>query len=259
MGIVNTTPDSFSNDGIYMNSDLALQKVRNYLNEGVDIVDLGAQSTRPGAIEIGAEEEIRRLMPALRAIRIDYPELIISVDTFLSKVAEMALNEGANWINDVSGGLRDPNMKNLIADSNCPYVLMHSKVDKSNIHSFANYNHVVNDVIDFLNKQTDQLLSLGVNPEMLIWDPGIGFSKETKHNLAILRKLDHFCNQGFPVLIGTSRKRFIGEITNEEVASRRTYGTAAVICRCVQAGVSVVRVHDVHEMNQTINMANQLW
>ena len=180
MGVVNLTPDSFSDGGRFNRLDLALKEVSKQVSAGADVLDLGAQSTRPGAEEVGAEEEIRRLLPSLSAIRSAHPQLIISVDTFLAPVAEAALEAGADWINDVSGGRRDPAMHPLVAEAGCPYVLMHSRGDSSTMDACTDYGAqgVVTGVLNELRQSTDRALAAGLRREQLIWDPGLVFRQD---------------------------------------------------------------------------------
>ena len=258
MGVINLTPDSFSDGGLYADVSNALLIANKQVNEGVDVLDLGAQSTRPGAIEVGDEEELRRLMPVLTEIRSSHPKILISIDTFLSKVAFSALEAGANWINDVSGG-RDLDLLRVVADAGCPYVLTHSRGNSMNMNSLASYTNVISEVRDELIIRTEKALSLGLKQDQLVWDPGIGFAKTTQQNLVILREIEELTKDGFPVLIGPSRKRFIGEILEEPIPIERIWGTSAVVCRCSQAKVAMVRVHDVKPIVQTLKMASILW
>jgi len=257
MGVVNLTPDSFSDGGRFNRLDLALKEVSKQVSAGADVLDLGAQSTRPGAEEVGAEEEIRRLLPSLSAIRSAHPQLIISVDTFLAPVAEAALEAGADWINDVSGGRRDPAMHPLVAEAGCPYVLMHSRGDSSTMDACTDYGAqgVVTGVLNELRQSTDRALAAGLRREQLIWDPGLGFAKTNAQNLELLCRLEELQRDDIPLLLGPSRKRFIGAVLDEPRARARIWGTAAVCARAVAAGVQVLRVHDVGPISQVVRMA----
>ncbi len=259
MGVINLTPDSFSDGGRFLDPEKAAIKANEYLYQGADVLDLGAQSTRPGAEEVGADEELRRLIPAICLIRQTNKNALISVDTFSSVVAERALEEGANWINDVSGGVRDSRILSLVAAAKCPYVLMHSRGNSETMDKLTGYQNVVKDVKKELLKRTEKAIDHGINPELIIWDPGLGFAKTTEQNLSILNGLEEFSSEGFPLLVGPSRKRFIGDVLNQTNPLERLMGTAAVVCRCVQANVSIVRVHDVCKIRQTISMASRLW
>lgn len=259
MGVINITPDSFSDGGRFLELDHATQEAQRQLLEGADLIDLGAQSTRPGAEEVGAEEECRRLLPALKAIRSLAPKALISVDTFLAPVAAAALEAGASWINDVSGGRRDPDLLQVVADAGCPVVLMHSRGNSRTMDQLTTYSDVVAEVRTGLLERSEDATQAGVQPSQIIWDPGLGFAKTHEQNLQLLQGLEQLTREKVPVLIGPSRKRFIGAVLNEPDPLARIWGTAAVVCRCAQAGVAVVRVHDVGPMAQTLRMAAELW
>ena len=259
MGVINVTPDSFSDGGRFLASERALAEAQRQLNKGADVLDLGAQSTRPGAAEVGAEEELRRLLPALNAIRQHCPKALISVDTFLAPVAAKALEAGANWINDVSGGRRDPDLLRVVADAGCPVVLMHSRGDSQTMDQLTAYADVVTEVKAALVERSEAAIQAGVDECQIIWDPGLGFAKTHEQNLQLLRDLEQLAEGPRPVLIGPSRKRFIGAVLDEPRPKARLWGTAAVACRCAQAGAAVLRVHDVGPIVQTLKMSAALW
>ncbi len=256
MGVINLTPDSFSDGGQFNSAKQARKEADRQINDGADVLDLGAQSTRPGAEEVGEEEELKRLIPCLQAIRRDHPDVIISVDTFLAAVASAALEAGADWINDVSGGRRDAGMLPLIADAGCPYVLMHSRGDSASMDACTNYGSegVVNAVRRELRESTERALRQGVKATQLIWDPGLGFAKDNEQNLELIRQLEEFQRDGIPLLLGPSRKRFIGAVLNQPRPKARIWGTAAVCARAQAAGVHVLRVHDVGPIHQVVSM-----
>ena len=257
MGVINLTPDSFSDGGRFNRADLALNEASRQLQAGAQILDLGAQSTRPGAVAVGEEEELSRLLPCLESIRAAHPQAILSVDTFLASVARAALKAGADWINDVSGGRRDPAMLPLVADAGCPYVLMHSRGDSLTMDDCSDYGDqgVVAGVLRELRLSTDRALQAGLSREQLIWDPGLGFAKTTDQSLELLRQLEDLQQDGIPLLLGPSRKRFIGAVLDQPRSKARVWGTAAVCARAVEAGVHVLRVHDVGPMSQVVTMA----
>lgn len=259
MGVINITPDSFSDGGRFIHLDAAVQEAKRQLLQGADVLDLGAQSTRPGAIEVGAEEECRRLLPALSTIRSHFPEALVSVDTFLARVAAAALEAGASWINDVSGGRRDPELLRVVADAGCPVVLMHSRGNSQTMDGLTDYDDVMQEVKAGLIERTDAAINAGVKEEQIIWDPGLGFAKTHDQNLQLLKDLEQLTREPIPLLVGPSRKRFIGAVLDEPKPKARLWGTAAVACRCAQAGVAVVRVHDVGPIAQTLRMAATLW
>ncbi len=258
MAIVNITKDSFSDGGLFMDLPSAINHASLCIKQGAHILDIGAQSTRPGASEIGSEIEIKRLVPLIKEIKLLHPDFPISVDTFHHSVAEKVLNVGADWVNDISGGRHDSEMFNVIAEKNCPYVLTHSRGNSKTMDSLAIYKNVVKDVKNELFNQIDLALSKGINDEQIIIDPGIGFAKNVDHNLTLLRNLDEFVSMNYPVLIGASRKRFIGSVINENDPNKRIFGTAAVASRCVSAGVDILRVHDIKQISQVIIMTKSI-
>ena len=265
MGVINLTPDSFSDGGRFDRPERALSQARLLVAQGVEILDLGAQSTRPGAEDVGAEQELARLLPALRLIRAAFAGAdrapLISVDTFRAPVAEAALEAGADWINDVSGGRRDPDLLPLVAQAGCAYVLMHSRGDSHSMDSLTDYGSagVAAGVLAELHQASDRALSAGLRREQLIWDPGLGFAKTNEQNIELLRVLPQLRAEGIPLLVGPSRKRFIGAVLDEPRAKARLWGTAAVVAQCVSAGVDVVRVHDGGPIVQVARMADALW
>jgi dihydropteroate synthase len=268
MGVLNLTPDSFSDGGRLNSVPAALKAAKRMLAQGADLLDLGGQSTRPGAEIVGPGLELERLYPVLAAmqeLRAAHPGCLISVDTFEASVAEAALAAGADWINDVRGAnrdgdtsLRDPQMLPLIARAGCPYVLMHSRGDSQTMDDLAVYDDVVAEVRSELLAATQQALAAGVKAAQLIWDPGLGFAKTTEQNLALLRGLADLCAEGFPLLVGPSRKRFIGAVLNEPRPRARLWGTAAVCGQAIAAGASILRVHDVGPIVQVARLVDAL-
>ncbi|MFM7547760.1 MAG: dihydropteroate synthase [Cyanobacteriota bacterium] len=273
MGVINLTPDSFSDGGRIAGVEQALKQAGRLLAQGAAILDLGGQSTRPGAEQVGPERELERLLPALKAIRDRWPTALISIDTFHAAVAEVALAAGADWINDVRGAngtpmgangpvggtLRDPAMLSLIARWGCPYVLMHSRGDSRTMDALAQYGEVVMEVRDELEAATTAALAAGVRREQLIWDPGLGFAKTNAQNLELLRGLDRLRARGMPLLVGPSRKRFIGAVLAEHRPKARIWGTAAVCAQAIAKGADVLRVHDVAPIVQVALMSDALW
>ena len=255
MGILNLTPDSFSDGGRLHSLEGAVRTARLMLAQGADLLDLGGQSTRPGAEEIGAEREIGRVLPVLQAIRAAHPEAVLSVDTFRAPVAEAALAAGADWINDVGGGRRDPEILKVVAAAGCPYVLMHSRGDSRSMDDLAVYGDVVQEVRQELLVATERALAAGVKAAQVIWDPGLGFAKTTEQNLELLRRLSELAGDGFPLLVGPSRKRFIGAVLEEPRPRARLWGTAAVCGQAIAAGAAILRVHDVGPIVQVVRMA----
>jgi len=245
------------------------------LAQGAAVLDLGAQSTRPGAAMVGPEEELRRLLPALSALqplRGEHPALQISIDTFEARVAEATLAAGADWINDVRGAnhspeapggtLRDPAMLPLIAAAGCPVVLMHSRGTSQSMDRLAVYGDVLAEVRSELQAATHAALAAGIKPQQILWDPGLGFAKTTEHNLELLQRLSELTaapaansERAYPVVVGPSRKRFIGAVLGEPRPRARLWGTAAVCAVAVSRGARVLRVHDVGPIAQVAAMA----
>jgi dihydropteroate synthase len=246
MGILNVTPDSFSDGGEFLDVDRAVAHGIAMAQAGAAIIDIGAESTRPGSKTVSIDEQISRAIPVIErlAAKINIP---ISIDTVDADVAAAALDAGAGMINDITA-LRDEAMGNLAAEREVPVVLMHMQGEPATMQDEPEYDDVVGEVLDFLLARAEYAQKMGVQEEMIIIDPGIGFGKTTEHNLALLRNIDKFVQCGRRVLVGASRKRFIGELTGKTEPSRRIFGTAATVALCAAAGVSIVRVHDVAEM-----------
>ena len=259
MGVINLTPDSFSDGGDLNSSKKVLYQVNHFLNNGVDIIDLGAQSTRPGAKEVGSKVEIKRLIPYLKLIRSEFPEILISIDTFNSDVAHEALLNGANWINDVTGGRRDKEILNVVSEFNCPFVITHSRGNSQNMNELSKYENVLSEVKFSLENLIKNALEKNISRKNIIVDPGIGFSKDLNQNLEILRNLDIFKKLNLPILIGASRKRFIGEVLNENNPKERDIGTLAISCLCSQLNIDIVRVHNVKLNYQILKVADKIY
>ncbi len=257
MGVMNLTPDSFSDGGRIQGVEQAVRMAGRMLAQGADVLDLGGQSTRPSAEDVGVVGELERLLPALAAIRAAFPQATLSVDTFHGAVAEAALAAGADWVNDVHGAseLRDPAMAALVAQSGCPYVLMHSRGNSRSMDGLAHYTDVVREVSQELASASKALQAVGVRTEQIVWDPGLGFAKTTEHNLELLQRLPQLAAAGHPLLLGPSRKRFIGAVLDEPRPRARLWGTAAVCALAVAGGAAVLRVHDVGPIAQVARMA----
>ncbi len=259
MGVINLTPDSFSDGGDLNSPKKVLDQVNHFLLNGVDIVDLGAQSTRPDAEEVGSNIEIKRLIPYLKLIKSEYPDVLISIDTFNSDVAHEALINGANWINDVTGGRRDKDILDVVSKFNCPFVITHSRGNSKNMNELSNYDNVLTEVKCSLRTLINSALEKNVSKGNIIVDPGIGFSKDINQNLEILRNLDVFKDLNLPILIGASRKRFIGEILNEINPKDRDIGTLAISCVCSQFNIDIVRVHNVEMNYQILKVSDRIY
>jgi len=244
LGIVNLTPDSFSDGGQYQAPESAVLHAHQLIDEGADVLDLGAESTRPGATRIDAEDQLKRLLPVLEQI-VEQTDVPISVDTTRRRVAEAALDAGASIINDVSAGRDDPDIVALAAERGCPYIVMHMLGEPATMQNDPRYDDVVTAVRDFLLSRADLAQQAGVDASQLVIDPGIGFGKTVDHNLQLIAALDQFVATGHPVLLGASRKRFLGEITGVREAPNRAAATGATTAMGVLAGVQLFRVHDV--------------
>ncbi|KAF3122433.1 trifunctional dihydropteroate synthetase [Orbilia oligospora] len=267
MAIINLTPDSFSDGGIHTTPNVR-DTVSKAVKAGVSIVDLGGMSTRPNAAEISEAEEINRVIPAIKAVRSSsdpaVKKVTISIDTFRASVAREAVNAGADIINDISGGVLDPEMIKTAIELDVPIMLMHMRGTPQTMGSQANYpDGVIETVGRELEERLDAALKAGVKRWKIILDPGLGFAKTTEHNLEILRNFAKLRARkglvGIPWLIGPSRKKFIGEITGVPDASRRQWGTGAAVTASVAGGVDIIRVHDIDEMTKVAKMADAIW
>jgi len=239
MGILNVTPDSFADGGKHFTLEHAVARGLQMIEEGVDIIDVGGESTRPGAERVSEEEEQRRVIPVIRALA--GKGVDISIDTMRASTARAAVEAGASIVNDVSGGAADPEMFSTVASLGCKYTLMHWRGHSKDMNSKAEYSDVMQDVIHEVTIQLDKALASGIMREKIILDPGLGFAKDSEHNWEILKRLDEFIALGYPVLIGHSRKRFIGGETPDE----REAGTLSISESLVGSGIWAVRVHSV--------------
>jgi len=250
MGIVNITPDSFYDGGKHGTTKAAIKHAEKLIDEGADILDLGAQSTRPGAKLLTAKEELKRLLPVLDHLQKKHPEEIISVDTFYAEVAEKAVEHGASIINDVSGGTFDKNMFKTVASLKVPYILMHMQGTPKTMQVKPQYKDIVKDVFDFLSKQYNKATKAGI--KQIIIDPGFGFGKTVEHNYDLLRNLKEFRKIGF-VLAGLSRKSMINKALHIKPEEALT-GTIALNTFAIMNGANILRVHDVKEARQVITL-----
>ncbi len=256
MGILNATPDSFSDGGQYDSLDSAVAQGKRMINEGADIIDIGGESTRPGSKRISSEEQIGRVVHIIKAINETKPKNIrISIDTTRSDVAEAAINAGAEIVNDVSGGNDDPEIIRLCADKKCPYIIMHMQGTPETMQNNPSYDDVVSDISLFLQTRAEECIKAGIDKNNIIIDPGIGFGKTSEHNLTLLNNLNTFVKTGYSVLLGASRKRFMGEICNVNQPLELIGATTATTTMGVLAGVQIFRVHDVKENRQAADTA----
>ena len=244
IGILNVTPDSFSDGGKYLNLKSALNRAKELLEEGAEIIDVGGESTRPFSDPVPEEEELKRVIPVIKTIKKEFPDSIISIDTYKSKVAEEALKAGANIVNDISALRFDSKMVEVVKDFNCPIIIMHMQGNPKTMQINPTYKDVVKEVKEFLQKRIEFLVEKGIPFENIIIDPGIGFGKTFKHNLQILKNLESFQELNRPILIGHSRKSFIGEIINKP-PFQRDGGTVGISFFAYLKGVHFLRVHKV--------------
>ncbi|WP_142454513.1 dihydropteroate synthase [Gracilimonas mengyeensis] len=256
MGILNVTPDSFSDGGQYMEVQRAMDRIHIMLENGASIIDIGGESTRPGADPVSVQEEVDRVMPVLERAVDTFSDAIFSVDTTKYKVAREALKIGASIINDVSGLQKEPRLAELCAEFEATYVLMHTQGDPKTMQKNPEYDNVVEDVSAFLEKQIVTLQEKGVHS--IVLDPGIGFGKTTEHNLKLIAHLDKFQKFGFPILIGASRKSVIGSVLDGRSADDRLTGTVALHYHAMMKGARILRVHDVREAYDSIRIFQAL-
>ncbi|MBT2637464.1 dihydropteroate synthase [Bacillus sp. ISL-39] len=249
MGILNVTPDSFSDGGKYNHLENAVAHARQMIADGADILDIGGESTRPGHERISDEEEISRVVPAIGAISKEV-QVPISIDTYKSKVAKSAVDAGAAIINDIWGAKEDPEIADVAAETGVPIILMHNRKER-------NYSNFIRDVLNDLYESITIAKKAGVSDEQIILDPGIGFAKDLRENLEMMRHLDTLVSLGYPILLGTSKKSMIGGVLDLPV-SERTEGTGATICYGIQKGCQIVRIHDVKEMSRMAKMMDAM-
>ncbi len=257
MGILNVTPDSFSDGGQFTSVESALSHALKLVDDGADIIDVGGESTRPFADPVGLDEELRRVLPVIEEIR-KHSRITISIDTMKAEVAARALEAGANIINDVSAFRADPEMVKIAARTDVPIILMHMLGTPSNMQVNPDYDDVIREIHNFFLERIQWLGEHGIARKRLILDPGIGFGKKLVHNLAILKNLSSFNDIGLPVLLAHSRKRFLGEITGVKKESERDFATAVVAALAVNHRIAMVRVHDVAATRQALSVAEAI-
>jgi dihydropteroate synthase len=258
MGVLNVTPDSFSDGGQFFSVDKAMTQARAMAEAGADIIDVGGESTRPGATAISASEESQRVLPIVKTLGQEGIRCLISIDTTKSEVAQKALDEGASIINDISALRGDQRMAGVVRDAGAGLVLMHMQGSPQTMQNQPAYKDVVAEVSHFLAGQIAVAEEAGIQRDQIAVDPGIGFGKTVSHNLMLLSRLDALLALGCPVLVGTSRKSFIGQVLNRPSPGDRLWGTAATIAWAVAHGASIVRVHDVTEMRDVARMTRAL-
>lgn len=248
MGILNATPDSFSDGGKYNDIEKAVSHGLQMIEDGADLIDIGGESTRPGHESVSLDEELRRVIPVVEALHQAAPHIPISVDTYKAEVARRSLQAGAHLINDIWGLKKDPQMAVVAAQFGCPVILMHNRTDRD-------YHDLLEDVVTDLQGSIEIALNAGIRPDHIILDPGIGFAKDYHDNLVVMRSLDRLASLGYPLLLGTSRKRFIRTALDVSV-EEAVFGTAATVALGIAQGCQIVRVHDVKEIRQTVRMCD---
>ena len=249
MGILNVTPDSFSDGGLFLNEKNAVEQALRMVNDGADVIDIGGESTRPGAEPVSPKEEIKRVVPVIKVLakKVKVP---ISIDTFKAKVADEALSAGASIINDISGLRFDRRMARVAAQHSVPVVIMHIRGTPAHMQKNPVYKALIPEVMDYLREGIEIALKAGVREDMIIIDPGIGFGKTVAHNLEIINRLDEFTGFEKPILLGPSRKSFIGKLLGDLPVTERIEGTAAAVAIGISKGANIIRVHDIKEMSR---------
>ncbi|URD47735.1 dihydropteroate synthase [Chroococcidiopsis sp. CCNUC1] len=258
MGVLNVTPDSFSDGGEFDRPSAALEQAQRLVAAGADIIDIGGQSTRPGAIEVSVAEELERVLSVVQLLRpaISVP---ISVDTTRAAVARAAIASGADIVNDISGGVFDPEMLATVAKLGVPIVLMHMRGTPQTMQQLTDYEDLIGEIYQFLESRVANAIASGIDPARIIIDPGIGFAKKYHQSIEILRRLSEFRALNCPILVGASRKSFIGHILEQPDPKARVWGTAAACCGAIANGTDIVRVHDVKEMHDVCRVADVLF
>ena len=257
MGILNITPDSFSDGGKYLSTSRAIDRAFAMVDNGADIIDIGGESTRPGSDFISKDEELQRIVPVIQEIRNQDSEILISIDTYKSDVAEIAIDLGANIVNDISGLTFDQNMSTFLSGRDIPVIIMHINGKPKTMQINPIYDDLINDINSFFKKQIIFAQSNGILRDNIILDPGIGFGKTFNHNLTIINNLKDLCSLGHPIMVGTSRKAFIGDILDAP-HSERVEGTIASVVASVINGANIVRVHDVKEIKKAIMVTEKI-
>ncbi len=258
MGVLNVTPDSFSDGGEFYAPAAALAQAQRLVEAGADVLDIGGQSTRPGAQQVSVEEELHRVLSVVQVVR-SHLSVPISVDTTRAVVAQRAVEAGADMVNDISGGTFDPDMLSTVAQLGVPIVLMHMRGTPETMQQLTDYQDLMGDIYEFLEGQIAAAERAGISRSRLIIDPGIGFAKTLEQNLEILRQLPTFRSLGVPILVGVSRKSFIGRLVNQPDPKGRVWGTAAACCSAIAGAADILRVHDVLEMRDVCRVADAIW
>jgi len=260
MGIINVTPDSFSQDGCLANgksgTDSAVKLAKKFVRQGADILDIGGESTRPGSKKVSPDEEIKRVIPIIKRLA-DSTKIPLSVDTYKPKVAKAALDAGASIVNNIKGIKSEKNLLKMVRDYDAAIVLMHIQGTPKTMQKNVHYKNLIHEIFDSLRNSIEKCLEFGIKSDKIIIDPGIGFGKGVEDNLEIINRLSEFKELNQPILVGTSRKSFIGKVLGREVHNRKL-GTAATVCASILRGAHIVRVHDVASIKETVTMTDAI-
>ncbi len=264
MAVLNVTPDSFSDGGEFNSLETAVAQAHRLVQAGADILDIGGQSTRPGAVTVTEAEELARVVPVITALRSGYRdysplEIPISIDTTRASVARAAIAAGADVVNDISAATFDEAMLTTVAELQVPMILMHMRGTPQTMQQLTEYDDLMGEIQAFLETRMMAAKMVGIPPENIILDPGIGFAKTVDQNLQILRQLPQLRSLGYPLLVGPSRKSFIGYLLNQPDPKERVWGTAAACCAAIAGGADIVRIHDCREMQAVCRVADALW
>lgn len=263
MGVLNVTPDSFSDGGQFNTLTTAIAQAEYLTTAGVDMIDVGGQSTRPGSVQVPLEAELQRVIPIIEAIRTHANEqlasMVVSIDTTRAKVARAAVRAGADIVNDISGGTFDNAMLSTVADLGVPIILMHIRGTPATMQQNTDYGDLIGEIYQFLEQQIGTAVAAGVSQNQIVIDPGIGFGKAYRQNLEILRQISAFRTLNCPILIGPSRKSFLGWLLQQPDGQERVWGTAAACCAAIAGGADILRVHDGKEMVDVCRVADAIW
>ena len=257
MGILNVTPDSFSDGGKYVDAKIAIDHALEMIDNGADIIDIGGESTRPGSEPVSKNDECNRIIPVIESIKKNNSEILISVDTYKSYVAKRAVDAGADLVNDISGLTFDPNMLSYLSGKGIPVILMHINGRPKTMQNNPAYDDLIKDIRNFFLKQCNIAKENGIKKNHIILDPGIGFGKSFEHNFTVIRRLNEICDLGYPVMIGPSRKAFIGDTLGLPL-NERIEGTLATVVAGIMNGAKIVRVHDIKEVKRAVKVTEKI-
>ena len=258
MGILNVTPDSFSDGGEFNSIESAIKQAKVMLENGVNIIDIGGESTRPGAEKVALATELGRVIPIIKKLR-EFTSIPISIDTTKAQVVEAAIAAGADLVNDISGATFDEQMLPTVAKLNVPIVLMHIRGTPQTMQQLTQYNDLIQEIIQFFETQIAAAVACGIAKSNIIIDPGIGFAKNHRQSIEIIQRLSEFNDLSAPILVGVSRKSFMGSILNKDHPQDRVWGTAAACCSAIANGADILRVHDIPEMYDVSRVADAIW